>query len=68
MAAKKGGRGGARPGSGPKPMPRAETRRNRVVMLFTDAEFAALERASKGKMPNAFARQIVLRYLARRRR
>lgn len=68
MAAKMGGRGGARPGSGPKPMPREKTRRNRVVMLFTDAEFAALENASKGQMPNAFAREIILRYLARRRK
>ena len=65
---KQNGRGGARPGSGPKPRPRAELRRNRVILLLTDAEYAELEKVSRGEPVNVFARSLVLRYMVRRRK
>jgi hypothetical protein len=61
------GRGGARAGSGPKPKPIAKHRRNRVMLNFTDDERNALAKAAKGKPISAFAREIVIRYLARRK-
>ena len=66
-AKSKNGRGGARSGSGPKPRPAKEHRRNRVMLNFTDDELAALEAASGGESTSFFTRGIVLRYLARRR-
>ena len=45
-----------------------ERRRNRIMLSFTDEEYAKLERAA-GEVPVAtYARSIVLRSLARRRR
>ena len=67
-ARSKNGRGGARAGSGPKPKPMKELRRNRMMLNFTDAEFAALRRVSGEQRPSEFVREIVLRYLARRRK
>jgi len=64
----KRGRGGARPGSGPKPKPVEVHRRNRMMLNFNDEELAQLAEAAGGKSVSAFARSIVLRYLARRRR
>ena len=45
------GRGGARPGSGPKPKPVTQKRRNRVVIYLLDSEAKALRLA---KAENAF--------------
>ncbi|HME69198.1 MAG TPA: hypothetical protein VKM54_04950 [Myxococcota bacterium] len=67
MAEKKGKRGGVRPGAGPKPKPIEERRRNRLVLNLKDRELEAIERAA-GERPAAdFARDVVLRYVARRR-
>ena len=68
MAAKRNGRGGARPGSGPKPTKPSERRRNRVVILLTDAELERVERSAKGKHLGGFAREILLRSVSRRRK
>ena len=43
------GRGGVRPGSGPKPKPRALVRRNRVVVMVTDSEHTKLRRVARAK-------------------
>jgi hypothetical protein len=69
MTAKaKNGRGGARVGSGPKPKPMAILKRNRLMLNFTDREMADLKRAAKKQRPADFARGIVLRHLARRKK
>jgi len=61
--------GGARPGSGRKPRPPEEHRRNRLALTLnlTDAELDALTKAAKGGALAAFARKVLQRYLARRR-
>ena len=64
---KKGQHGGARPGSGPKLKPVGETRRNRLMLNFTDGEFEALERAAGDQRISEYLREIALRRLARRR-
>jgi len=58
---------GARP-RGPKPKPVEEHRRNRVMLNLTDAERSELEEAADGRPVSDFARDVLLRYLARRRR
>jgi len=69
MAPKKSkdGRGGARPGTGPKPLPLTKRRRNRIVLNLTDTEYRQVEKAARGKHLGSFAREIVLRSVARRR-
>ncbi len=67
MATKKSRRGGARPGSGPKPLPLSEVRRNRVVLHFTDAELAQVKKAAGKERPAFWIRERLLRSLARRR-
>ena len=69
MAAKRKGKvGGMRPGAGRKPKPRDEKQGRLVKLALTEAEYAAL-RAAAGEEPLAtFARRIVLRSLARRRK
>lgn len=67
MAAKSK-RGGWRPGSGRKALPDAERKRNRVVVHLTDDELRELEAAAGDEAVGAFARGVVIRYLARRRR
>ena len=63
----KDGRGGARLGTGPKPKPPSQTRRNRVVIHLTDAELRQV-RASAGKaMLAQFARETLLAAIARKR-
>ena len=52
---------------GPKQKRAEEKRRNRIMLNLTDAELARLERAAKGKPISAFARKIVMNYLARRK-
>jgi hypothetical protein len=66
--ARKPGRGGARPGSGPKPKPPAELRRNRIVVNLSDVEHAAVTKAAEGRPLADFARHVLLRHVARRRR
>ena len=69
MAAKrKNGRGGLRPGSGRKAKPLGEKQRNRVVLLLTDEEMRELDRAAGTEGLGTFARRVLLRSLARRRR
>ncbi len=67
-AKRKNGWGGARPGSGPKPKPAAEHRRNRLALNFTDAELEQLGKAAGKQSLTGFARDVVLRHLARRRK
>jgi len=66
-ARKKGAMGGWRPGAGRKPKPREERRRNRVVMNLSDLELEAIERVIGGRSVADFARDLMLRYVARRR-
>ena len=69
MAAKrKNGRGGARPGSGPKPKPTAERRRNRVVVNLTDEEYDALAKAAGSEQLSTFIRRALARFITRRRK
>jgi hypothetical protein len=64
----KRGRGGARSGSGPKPKPVKELHRNRIMLNLTDEEYAALRRLASKERPAAFARKVLARYLARRKK
>ena len=69
MAAKKrDGRGGARAGSGPKPKSARELKRNRLMLNLTDDEMIALRRVAGRQRPTAFARDVLVKYLARRPR
>lgn len=68
MLATKKGRGGMRPGAGRKPKLMGARQRNRVVLLLTDDELRQLGRAAEVEPLGSFARRIVLRYLARRRK
>jgi len=69
VAAKMGsGHGGVRPGSGRKPKPHDERQRNRVMFTLTDAELEAIEDVAGGEPLSPFVREIVLRYVARRRK
>ena len=63
----KQGRGGVRPGSGRPPLPAKVKKRNRIMLNFTDAEYKALVDAAGGQPVSVHARDVVLRYLARRR-
>ena len=68
MAAKsRNGRGGARPGSGPKPRPAALLKRNRLMLNLTDHEYAALRKAAGKESPSQFAREVLVRYLRRKK-
>jgi len=67
MAAHKG-RGGMRPGAGRKPKPRDEKQGRPLMLRMTDAEHAALREAAKDEPLATFARRLVLRSLARRRK
>ena len=64
----KRGRGGARPGSGPKPKPVEQHQRNRIMVNLTDDEYRKLRTAAKGGSVSGLARSVLLRYLARRRK
>ncbi|HTF32445.1 MAG TPA: hypothetical protein VK714_01955 [Myxococcota bacterium] len=57
----------ARVKRGPKPRPPEEHRRNRVVLNFTDAEYAQLVKIAGAERVSDFSRALVLRHLARRR-
>ena len=60
------GWGGARPGSGPKPRPAAETRRRAVLVRLTDAELAPIERGAQGAALGTWVRETALRAARRR--
>lgn len=62
------GRGGARPGSGPKPKALREHRRNRMTLNLTDEELRALRSAAGKKSASDYARDVLLQHLARRRK
>ena len=69
MAAKtQGGRGGRRPGAGRKPISVTERQRNRIMLGFTDSEYEQLEKAAEDEPVASYARSIVVRFLARRRK
>ncbi len=58
-----------RPGSGRKPIPAKERLRNRVMFSLRDDEYDDLvEAAGEDKRVATLVREIVLRYLARRRK
>lgn len=67
MGARKG-RGGKRTGAGRKLSKPEERQRNRVTMNLTDAEYGTLIEAADGKIPGTFARDVLVRILARRRK
>ncbi len=69
-AKKRNGRGGARPGSGPKRKARAKLRRNRVVVLLTDGEHTKLQRVADARnLPlGTVAYELLSSALARRRK
>ena len=67
-ADRRNGRGGARVGSGPKPKPMSKLMRNRVTLGFTDQEWVVLRKAAGNQRPAEFARGIILRHLARRKK
>ena len=57
-----------RPGAGRKPKLIGARQRNRVVLLLTDEELRKLDRAAGTEPLGTFARRVLLRYLARRRK
>jgi hypothetical protein len=61
------GHGGVRPGSGPKPKALSTLRRNRIMLNLTDDEYRTLRKAAGRKRPAGFAREVLLRFLARQR-
>ena len=68
MAATKRGRGGVRPGSGRKPLPLKEKQRNHVMLNLTDGEYEQLLDAAADEPLSSFARRVLVRSLARRRK
>jgi hypothetical protein len=61
-------KGSERPLIGRPPGRPEDRRRNRVMLNFTDAEHDQLEKSADGGPVSDFAREIVLRYLARRKK
>lgn len=57
-----------RTGAGRKPIPLEERRRNRLVVNLNDHEYTQLLNAAGEESPSTFARKVLARYLARRRR
>jgi hypothetical protein len=57
-----------RPGAGRKPKPEHERQRRSVTAKLTDAEYEQLADAAEGKPLGLVLRELVLRYLARRRK
>ena len=66
--AKASRRGGPRPGSGRKPIPTEERRRNRILLNLTDDEHDRLVREAGKESPSTYARRVVVKHLDRRRR
>lgn len=61
-------RGGPRSGAGRKPIPAPERRRNRLNIQLTDDELEQLEELAARESPALYARQVLLRHLAAKRR
>lgn len=61
-------RGGVRPGAGRKPKPVEQKQRNRVTLLLTDDELHELDAAAGTEPLGTYARLVILRHLARRRK
>lgn len=57
-----------RPGAGRKPKPEAERQHRSVTAKLTDAEYEQLAEAAGGRPLGAVLRELVIRYLARRRK
>jgi hypothetical protein len=69
MAAQRKGKvGGMRPGAGRKPKPREEKQSRHLMVTLTEAEYAALREAARDAPLGTFARGVLLRSLARRRK
>ncbi len=67
MAAKKRSEwGGARPGSGPKPLPESERRRHAVLVVLNDAEREAVASAADGSPLAVWVREAALRAARRK--
>ena len=64
-ARKKTGRGGARPGSGPKPKPASQRRSEPVMVMLTPSEHAALRRAAGKEAMATYAHRVLAKHLAR---
>lgn len=62
-ARKKTGRGGARPGSGPKPRPASEVRSKAVMLMLTPREHAALQKAAGDEAMATYAHRVLARHL-----
>ncbi len=67
-AKKKPGRGGVRVGAGRKPIPSKERLRNHVMFSLRDDEYKRLLDAAGDKKVATLVREIVVRYLVRRRK
>lgn len=52
---------------GRPPVPKSEKRQWRVTLNFSEDEHRALEEAARDRAPSDYAREVVLRHLARRR-
>ena len=61
------GPGGARPGAGRKAGPPELVRRNRVVVMLTDAELANLERIASDRAIGTVAYELLAAAINRRR-
>jgi hypothetical protein len=61
------GRGGARSGSGRKPKPLRDHRRNRMTINLTDGELRALRSAAGKQSASDYARDVLLEHLRRRK-
>ena len=57
-----------REGAGRKPRPVEEKQRNRLMVSLTDSEYAELENAAGNEPLGTFARRVLKRYLARRKK
>ena len=68
MTKRRGVWGGARPGSGPKPLPDSERRRHAALVRMNDAERAMLLRAAGPKPLVTWLRTLALRAARRRTR
>lgn len=69
MPERKGkGRGGPRVGAGRKPKPAHEKKRHAVTVNLTEAEHSELRSAAAREPLGAYARRLILRHLARRRK
>jgi len=62
MAARKKSRGGAREGSGRKPLPPQEKQRNRIMLSFNDAELEAITNAAHGLPVATFLHDLAVRF------